>query len=81
MLTAPAGTFSAASHKTSTSRSQLDDLPGDHFVGEVGSAFNGRSGRFECDAHETGGPRFHRGGEAEMHRGASASRPTRAGLP
>ena len=37
---------------------KLDDLPGDHFVGEVAWAFNGRSGRFECDAHEAGGLRI-----------------------
>jgi len=37
---------------------KFDDRPGDHFVAEVGSAFNGRSGGFECDAHETGGLRI-----------------------
>ena len=37
---------------------KLDDRPGDHFVAEVGSAFNGRSGGFECDAHEAGGLRI-----------------------
>jgi len=34
------------------------DPSGDDFVAEVASAFNGRSGRFECDAHETGGLRI-----------------------
>jgi hypothetical protein len=37
---------------------KLEDRPGDHFVREVGSAVNGRSGGFECDAHETGGLRI-----------------------
>ena len=37
---------------------KLDDRSGDHFVAEVAWAVNGRSGRFECDAHETGGLRI-----------------------
>src|SRR5262245_29347059 len=37
---------------------KLDDLPGDHFVGEVAWAFNSRTNGFECDAHETRGLRI-----------------------
>ena len=37
---------------------KLDDRSGDHFVAEVAWAFNGRSGHFECDAHETGSLRI-----------------------
>ena len=34
---------------------KLDDLPGDHFVGEVAWAFKSRTNGFECDAHEPRG--------------------------
>src|SRR5262249_16441403 len=37
---------------------KLDDLHGDHFVGEVAWAFNSRTNGFECDAHETRGLRI-----------------------
>jgi len=37
---------------------KFDDRPGDHFVAEVGSAFNGRSGGFECEGQQTDGLRI-----------------------
>jgi hypothetical protein len=37
---------------------KLDDPSGDDFIAEVTGALNGRSGHFECDAHDTDGLRI-----------------------
>ena len=58
-LTAPVGTFSAASHRPSTLRSPAFASSmiflGDHFISEVGWAVHSRTSRFESDTHKTGG--------------------------
>jgi len=61
-LTAPAGTFSAASHRPSTLRSpafasSMIFLAIISSVSEIGGAVDSRASRFESYAHETSGLR------------------------